>query len=150
MTAMPWDVATGVMPTARPFQAAGLPTDPDQVARALATWDDFIKAGQIKDKTGGQTRSSGNEHDIFNAAYWQNGGNRRPGRQDRPPARGLQPLQLAVKAHDAGIGANIADLERALGAGPRRAARSRIVMGGWMLGNLQNLIDPTVPASGAS
>src|SRR5215472_11911451 len=47
MAAMPWDVATGVMfyrPDA--FEAAGLPTEPDQVAKSLATWDDFIKAGQ--------------------------------------------------------------------------------------------------------
>ena len=77
MTAMPWYVATGVMfyrPDA--FQAAGLPTEPDQVAKALSTWDDFIKAGQsIKAKSGGQTAIVGNEHDVFNAAYWQNGGN---------------------------------------------------------------------------
>ncbi|TME39134.1 MAG: extracellular solute-binding protein [Chloroflexi bacterium] len=39
MTAMPWDVATGVM-FYRPdvFKSAGLPSEPDQVARSLATW----------------------------------------------------------------------------------------------------------------
>src|SRR5690348_14783477 len=57
MAGIPWDVATGVM-FYRPdvFQAAGLPTDPDQVASYLSTWDQFIKAGQqIKAASGGQT-----------------------------------------------------------------------------------------------
>src|SRR6266851_4339375 len=103
MAAMPWDVATGVM-FYRPdvLQAAGLPTEPDQVAKALATWDDFINAGQtIKDKTGGQSTIVGNEHDVFNAAYWQNGGNIVQDGKIVLQTEGQQPLQTAVKAKNA-------------------------------------------------
>ncbi|MBM7837142.1 cellobiose transport system substrate-binding protein [Alkalihalobacillus xiaoxiensis] len=35
------------------FEEAGLPTDPDEVAEAMSTWDDYIAAGrQLKDATG--------------------------------------------------------------------------------------------------
>lgn len=35
------------------FQAAGLPTDPEEVAKQIRTWDDFVKAArQVKEKTG--------------------------------------------------------------------------------------------------
>jgi ABC-type glycerol-3-phosphate transport system substrate-binding protein len=144
MAAMPWDVATGVM-FYRPdvFQAAGLPTDPDQVAKALSTWDDFIKAGQtIKDKTGGQSTIVGNEHDIFNAAYWQNGGNVVQDGQIVLGPEGLQPLQLATKAKSAGIGGNIPAWSDRWAPALQSGKIASVVMGGWMLGNLQNLIDP--------
>jgi multiple sugar transport system substrate-binding protein len=144
MAAMPWDVATGVM-FYRPdvFQAAGLPTDPDQVAKALSTWDDFIKAGQtIKDKTGGQSTLVGNEHDIFNAAYWQNGGNVVQDGQIVLGPEGLQPLQLATKAKSAGIGGNIPAWSDRWAPALQSGKIASVVMGGWMLGNLQNLIDP--------
>jgi multiple sugar transport system substrate-binding protein len=144
MAAMPWDVATGVM-FYRPdiFQAAGLPTEPDQVARTLATWDDFIKAGQaIKDKTGGRSTIVGNEHDVFNAAYWQNGGNVVKDGQIVLGTEGLQPLQLATKAKNAGIGGNIPAWSDRWVPALQSGQIASVVMGGWMLGNLQNLIDP--------
>ncbi|KQL58731.1 MULTISPECIES: extracellular solute-binding protein [Bacillaceae] len=35
------------------FEEAGLPTDPDDVAEAMGTWDDYIQAGkQLKEETG--------------------------------------------------------------------------------------------------
>jgi multiple sugar transport system substrate-binding protein len=144
MAAMPWDVATGVM-FYRPdiFQAAGLPTDPEQVARTLATWDDFIKAGQtIKDKTGGQTTIVGNEHDIFNAAYWQNGGNVVQDGKIVLQPEGLQPLQIAAKAKAAGIGGNIPAWSERWAPALQGGKIATLLMGGWMLGNLENLVDP--------
>jgi multiple sugar transport system substrate-binding protein len=144
MAAMPWDVATGVM-FYRPdvFQAAGLPADPDQVARALATWDDFIRAGQtIRDKTGGQSSIVGNEHDIFNAAYWQNGGNVVHDGKIVLQPQGLKPLELAIKAKNAGIGANIPAWSERWAPALQSGKIASVLMGGWMLGNLQNLIDP--------
>ena len=144
MTALPWDVATGVM-FYRPdvFQAAGLPSDPDQLARSLATWDDFIKAGQvIKDKTGGQTTIIGNEHDIFNAGYWQNGGTVVQDDKIVLVPEGLQPLQTAVKARAAGIGGNIPAWSERWAPALQSGKIATVIMGGWMLGNLENLIDP--------
>jgi multiple sugar transport system substrate-binding protein len=144
MAAMPWDVATGVM-FYRPdvFQTAGLPTDPEQVAKALSTWDQFIKAGQtIRDKTGGQSTIVGNEHDVFNAAYWQNGGNVVQDGQIVLGPEGLQPLQLAVQAKNANIGGNIPAWSDRWAPALQSGKIATLVMGGWMLGNLQNLIDP--------
>jgi ABC-type glycerol-3-phosphate transport system substrate-binding protein len=144
MTAIPWDVATGVM-FYRPdvFAAAGLPTEPTEVAKALATWDDFIKAGQlIKDKTGGQTTIVGNEHDIFNAGFWQNGGTIvQDGKVVLVP-EGLQPLQTAVKAKGAAIGGNIPAWSERWAPALQGGKIATVIMGGWMLGNLQHLIDP--------
>ena len=144
MTALPWDVATGVM-FYRPdvFQAAGLPSEPDQLARSLATWDDFIKAGQvIKDKTGGQTTIIGNEHDIFNAGYWQNGGTVVQDGKIVLVPEGLQPLQTAVKARAAGISGNIPAWSERWAPALQSGKIATVIMGGWMLGNLENLIDP--------
>jgi multiple sugar transport system substrate-binding protein len=144
MAAMPWDVATGVM-FYRPdvFKAAGLPTEPDQVAKTMATWDDFIKAGQtIKDKTGGQTTIVGNEHDVFNAGYWQNGGSVVQNGNIVLVPLGLQPLQTAVKAKSAGIGGNIPAWSERWAPALQSGKIATVIMGGWMLGNLQNLIDP--------
>jgi len=144
MTAIPWDVATGVM-FYRPdvFQAAGLPTEPADVAKALATWDDFIKAGQvIKDKTGGQTTIVGNEHDIFNAGYWQNGGTVVHDGKIVLVPEGLQPLQTAVKAKNAAVGGNIPAWSERWAPALQSGKIATVMMGGWMLGNLENLIDP--------
>jgi multiple sugar transport system substrate-binding protein len=144
LAAMPWDVATGVM-FYRPgvFEAAGLPTDPDQVARTLSTWDDFIKAGQtIKDTTGGQATIVGNEHDVFNAAYRQNGGNVVQDGKIVLATEGLQPLQLAVKAKNAGIGGNVPAWSERWAPALQSGKIASVVMGGWMLGNLETLIDP--------
>lgn len=144
MKAMPWDVATGVM-FYRPdvFKAAGLPTEPDQVAKSVATWDDFIKAGQaIKDKTGGETTIVGNEHDIFNAGFWQNGGTIVQDGTVVLVPEGLAPLQTAVKAKNAGIGGNIPAWSERWAPALQSGKIATVIMGGWMLGNLQNLIDP--------
>jgi multiple sugar transport system substrate-binding protein len=159
MAAMPWDVATGVM-LYRPdaFQAAGLPTEPGDVAKALATWDDFIKAGQtIKAKSGGQTAIVGNEHDVFNAGFWQNGGNIVTDGSIVVVPQGTEPLQTALKAKDAGIGANVPAWSERWAPALQSGKIATVVMGGWMLGNLEHLIDPdgagnwrmTTPPGGA-
>jgi cellobiose transport system substrate-binding protein len=159
MGAMPWDVATGVM-FYRPdvFQAAGLPTEPDQVAAKLSTWDDFIKAGEaIKTSSGGQTAIVGSEHDVFNAAYWQNGGNVVQNGSIVLIPEGLQPLETAMQAKDADIGADVQAWSERWAPSLQSGKIASVVMGGWMLANLENLIDPdgagnwrvTTPPGGA-
>ena len=144
MAAMPWDVATGVM-FYRPsvFAAAGLPTEPPEVASTLVTWDDFISAGQaIKSTSGGQSAIVGSEHDIFNAAFWQNGGNVVEDGSIVLVPEGLAPLQTAIKARDAGIGAKIPAWSERWAPGLQSGKIATVLAGGWMLGNLQNFIDP--------
>jgi ABC-type glycerol-3-phosphate transport system substrate-binding protein len=139
------------------FEAAGLPTEPDQVAKSLATWDDFIKAGQaIKAASGGQTAIIGSEHDVFNAAYWQNGGNVVQDGSIVLLPEGLQPLQLAVQARGADISADTPAFSERWAPELQSGKIATIVAGGWMLGNLENFVDPdgagkwrvTTPPSG--
>lgn len=47
------------------FEAAGLPSDPDEVAKTMATWEDALTAAkQLKDKTGVKM------FDFVNNLYW--------------------------------------------------------------------------------
>jgi ABC-type glycerol-3-phosphate transport system substrate-binding protein len=144
MAAMPWDVATGVMfyrPDA--FKAAGLPSEPDEVASALSTWDQFIAAGQaVKASSGGQTAIIGSEHDVFNAAYWQNGGNIVQNGSIVLIPQGLQPLQTAVQAKSADIGADVPAWSEQWAPSLQSGKIASVISGGWMLSNLENLIDP--------
>lgn len=144
MAAFPWDVATGVMfYRADIFKAAGLPTEPEEVARALKTWDDFIKAGQqIKAKTNGDSAIIANEHDLFNAAFWQTGGSIVKDDKIAFLQDALQPLELAVQARQAGIGANVATWSERWMPALKSGKVATVIMGAWMLGNFENLIDP--------
>ncbi|MBV9173548.1 MAG: extracellular solute-binding protein [Chloroflexi bacterium] len=144
MAAFPWDVATGVM-FYRPdvFQAAGLPTEPAQVSQKLATWDDFIQAGQqIKAATNGQSSIVANEKDIFNAAFWQNGGTIAKDGTIEFVDEAQQPLDVAVKAKQAQIGANIATWSERWMPALKSGQVATVIMGAWMLGDFQNLVDP--------
>jgi multiple sugar transport system substrate-binding protein len=145
MPAFPWDVATGVM-FYRPelFAAAGLPTEPDAVAAALPTWDAYVKAGQqIKEKTSGQTAMVANERDIFNAAFLQNGGTIATDGKIVFPASAAAPLGVAVSAREAGISANVATWSERWAPALKNGEVATIVMGAWMLGNLQSFVDPS-------
>ncbi|MBI2865672.1 MAG: extracellular solute-binding protein [Chloroflexi bacterium] len=143
MPVFPWDVATGVM-FYKPeiFAKAGLPTDPDEVSKALATWPDFIKAGEkIAKATNGESSIIANPHDVFNAAFWQNGGNIAIGNDIAFVKEGQEPLALAVKANDAAISAKVATWSERWMPALKSGKVATVVMGGWMLGNFQNLID---------
>jgi len=55
------------------FEAAGLPTDPDEVAELLANYEDMITVGQaIKDATGASIMSMNANSTIFNNIAAQN------------------------------------------------------------------------------
>lgn len=145
MTVFPWDVATGVM-FYRPdvFEKAGLPTEPADVAKHMATWEDFIKAGQqIKERTGGKNAIVGNVKDVFNAAYWQNGGNIVKGGEVAFVGEGAQPLKLAIEAQKAGIAPEplIATWSERWAPSLKTGQIATVTMGAWMLGNLKTWID---------
>ena len=143
MPAFPWDVATGVMfYRADVFEQAGLPTEPEAVAKALATWEDFIKAGQqIRERTGGKSAIVGSAKDVFYAAFWQNGGNIVVGNEIAFVKEGLEPLKLAIQAEQANIGAKVPAWSERWAPSLKNGQIATIVMGAWMLGNLKTNID---------
>ena len=55
---------------------------------------------------------------------------------------GLRPLQLAIRARDAGIGGNIPAWSERWQPALQSGSIATILVGGWMLGNLETLIDP--------
>ncbi|HZR00245.1 MAG TPA: extracellular solute-binding protein [Chloroflexota bacterium] len=143
MPAFPWDLATGVM-FYRPdlFQAAKLPTDPDAVGNAIKSWEDYITAGIAVRGNNGRVAMVANEKDVFNAAFLQNGGNIVVDNKIVFPSEAAGPLELAMRAKQAGIGANVATWSERWAPAIKSGGIATLVMGAWMLGNLQNLIDP--------
>src|SRR5205807_3554240 len=74
--------------------------------------------------------------------YWQNGGSVVDDGQIVLVPEGREPLQTAIKAKSAGIGGNIPAWSERWAPALQGGKIATLLMGGWMLGNLQNLIDP--------
>lgn len=76
--AMPWDSGPVVMFYRNDlFAQAGLPTDPDEVAQKIQTWDDYYEAAKlIKEKTGammyGDSKTNSSNR-MFESMMWQRG-----------------------------------------------------------------------------
>ena len=76
--AMPWDSGPVVFYYRRDvFDAAGLPSDPDAVSEAVATWDDYLNVCQtIMDKTGSACFSNNKANNygrLYEMMLWQQG-----------------------------------------------------------------------------
>jgi lactose/L-arabinose transport system substrate-binding protein len=76
--AMPWDSGPVVFYYRRDvFDAAGLPSDPDSVSAAVATWDDYLTTCQtIMDKTGSACFSNNKANNfgrLYEMMLWQQG-----------------------------------------------------------------------------
>ena len=76
--AMPWDSGPVVLYYRRDvFDAAGLPSDPDSVSAAVATWEDYFKTCQtIKEKTGSECFSNNKANNfgrLYEMMLWQQG-----------------------------------------------------------------------------
>lgn len=76
--AMPWDSGPVVFYYRRDvFDAAGLPSDPDSVSAAVATWDDYLNACKtIFEKTGSacfSNNKANNSGRLYEMALWQQG-----------------------------------------------------------------------------
>ena len=75
---VPWDVGPVVTFYRRDiFEAAGLPTEPEEVSDAVATWDDFLDVCiQIKEETGANCfamNRANNYGDVYFNMLWQQG-----------------------------------------------------------------------------
>ena len=76
--AMPWDSGPVVFYYRRDvFDAAGLPSDPDSVSEAVATWDDYFNVCQtIMEKTGSACFSNNKANNygrLYEMMLWQQG-----------------------------------------------------------------------------
>lgn len=75
---MPWDSGPVVMYYRRDvFEAAGLPTDPADVTRSIATWDDYLEACRtIREKTGAYCfahNKANNFARLYEMVLWEQG-----------------------------------------------------------------------------
>lgn len=75
---MPWDSGPVVMYYRRDvFEAAGLPSEPDEVTAAIATWDEYYTACQtIKEKTGAYCfaqNKANNYGRLYETVLWEQG-----------------------------------------------------------------------------
>jgi len=75
---VPWDGGPVVMYYRRDvFEAAGLPTDPDEVSETIATWDDYYEACRtIKEQTGSYCfahNKANNWGRLYEMVLWQQG-----------------------------------------------------------------------------
>jgi ABC-type glycerol-3-phosphate transport system substrate-binding protein len=75
---MPWDSGPVVMYYRRDvFEAAGLPSDPEDVTRTIATWDDYLEAcTAIKEKTGAYCfahNKANNYARLYEMILWEQG-----------------------------------------------------------------------------
>ncbi|MBN1145749.1 MAG: sugar ABC transporter substrate-binding protein [Anaerolineales bacterium] len=76
--AVPWDSGPVVMYYRRDvFEGAGLPTDPDEVSKLVATWDSYLETCKaIKDATGRMCfahSKANNDARLYEIALWQRG-----------------------------------------------------------------------------
>jgi lactose/L-arabinose transport system substrate-binding protein len=76
--AMPWDSGPVVFYYRRDvFEAAGLPSDPESVSEAVATWDDYFNVCQtIMEKTGSACFSNNKANNygrLYEMMLWQQG-----------------------------------------------------------------------------
>jgi ABC-type glycerol-3-phosphate transport system substrate-binding protein len=75
---LPWDSGPVVMYYRRDvFDAAGLPSDPEEVTAAIATWDDYLEAcQQIKEETGAfcfAHNQANNFGRLYEMTLWEQG-----------------------------------------------------------------------------
>lgn len=75
---LPWDSGPVVMYYRRDvFEAAGLPTDPDEVSAAIATWDDYLEVCRtIKEQTGAYCfahNKANNYGRLYEMLLWEQG-----------------------------------------------------------------------------
>jgi lactose/L-arabinose transport system substrate-binding protein len=75
---MPWDSGPVVMYYRRDvFEAAGLPSEPEEVTKLIATWDDYLEACRtIKEETGAYCfahNKANNFGRLYEMALWEQG-----------------------------------------------------------------------------
>lgn len=119
------------------FEAAGLPTDPDEVAALWPTWDDFIEVGkQYTEKTGKPFIDSAS-NTVFRPTigqvteqYYDAEGN---AVYDTNP-QVKEAFDTSIEASTAGISAKLGAFSDGWSAGTAEGAFAVMSAPGWMLG----------------
>ncbi len=128
------------------FEAAGLPTDPDEVAALWPTWDDFINVGkQYTAKTGKPFI------DNVDTSVWFSSSNQVTEKyydQDGKLIYDTNPqikeaFGYAVDTYEAGISANIAAWSTGWDPGKANGAFAVTVAPSWLLSGIENAAPDT-------
>lgn len=123
------------------FEAAGLPTDPDEVAEAWSTWDKFIEMGKTYTEKTGEPFIDNVETTIFFSTvnqvtekYYSDDGELIY--DTNPEVK--EAFQVAVDAYDAGISAGIAAWSSGWAPGKANAAFAVTTAPSWLLSGIKN------------
>ncbi|MBU6334800.1 MAG: extracellular solute-binding protein [Chloroflexi bacterium] len=143
LVAMPWDIGpAGVWYRADLFEAAGYPSDPEEVEALIGgaenTWDNFFAfAQEFKEKSGGKTSLFADAGtDIYGAVYRQQGEGYADGTKVLIEEKATRPFALAAQARQQGIDANIPWWGAEWAAGVKDNAFAGMVIACWMQGGL--------------
>ncbi|MFT4279949.1 ABC transporter substrate-binding protein [Microbacterium sp.] len=139
---LPTDVGgLGLAYRADLFEKAGLPTDPDEVAAAWSTWDDFIALGEKYTEATGEPFVDNVSTTIFFAAvnqvsqkYYSADG--KTIYADNPEVKDA--FQVGVDAYEAGISAHIDAWSTGWGPGKANGAFAVTTAPSWILSGLKN------------
>lgn len=123
------------------FEAAGLPTDPDEVAEMWSTWDGFIEMGKKYTAATGQPFVDNVETTVFFATV-----NQVTEKYYSPDGELIfdknpeveEAFQVAVDTYDAGISAGIAAWSSGWAPGKANGAFAVTTAPSWILSGLKN------------
>lgn len=128
------------------FEAAGLPTDPAEVAEAWSTWDDFIAMGEEYTAATGQPFVDNVETTVFFSTvnqvtekYYSSDGELIY--ETNPQVKDA--FQVAVDTYEAGISANIAAWSTGWDPGKANGTFAVTVAPSWMLQGIKNAAPDT-------
>jgi ABC-type glycerol-3-phosphate transport system substrate-binding protein len=143
LVCMPWDIGpAGVWYRTDLFEAAGYPTEPEEIEKMIGgadhTWDDFFAfAKEFKAKSGGKTSLFADAGtDIYGASYRQQGEGYQEGNKLLIEEKATRPFQLAAQARNEEIDANIGWWGAEWDAGLTDNAFAGMVIAAWMQGGL--------------
>jgi multiple sugar transport system substrate-binding protein len=144
LVAMPWDIGpAGVWYRTDLFEAAGLPTEPEEVEKLIShtngkTWDDFFTlAKQISEKTSGKTKLVADAGtDIYGAVYRQQGEGYADGTKILIEEKAARPFKLASDFRKQGLDADIPWWGADWNAGMQNNDFAGMVIAAWMQGGL--------------
>ena len=123
------------------FEAAGLPTDPDEVAEAWSTWDGFIEMGEKYTEATGEPFVDNVETTVFFATvnqvsekYYSPEGD--VTFETNPEVKDA--FQIAVDTYEAGISASIAAWSSGWAPGKANGSFAVTTAPSWILQGLKN------------
>jgi cellobiose transport system substrate-binding protein len=128
------------------FKAAGLPTEPAEVAKMWSTWDGFIKMGQKYTEATGKPFVDNVETSVFFSTvnqvtekYYSPDG--KPTYDTNPQVKDA--FGVAVNTYEAGISANIAAWSSGWDPGKAKGAFAVTVAPSWLLSGIKTAAPAT-------